>query len=64
MDVVRSSVDGVSVAYEDRGTGAPALVFIHGLTGDHSDFDAQMSYFEASNRVVRIDLPGSGVKDL
>jgi pimeloyl-ACP methyl ester carboxylesterase len=61
MDVVRSSVDGVSVAYEDRGTGAPALVFIHGLTGDHSDFEAQMSFFEVSNRVVGIDLPGSGV---
>jgi pimeloyl-ACP methyl ester carboxylesterase len=60
MDVVRSSVDGVSVAYEDRGTGEPALVFIHGLTGDHSDFEAQMSFFEVSNRVVGIDLPGSG----
>ena len=60
MDVVRSSVDGLSVAFEDRGTGAPALVFIHGLTGDHSDFEAQMSFFEMSNRVVGIDLPGSG----
>jgi pimeloyl-ACP methyl ester carboxylesterase len=61
MEVVRSSADGVSVAYEDRGTGAPALVFIHGLTGDHSDFEAQMSFFEVSNRVVGIDLPESGV---
>jgi pimeloyl-ACP methyl ester carboxylesterase len=60
MDVVRSSVDGVSVAYDDRGTGGPALVFIHGLTGDHSVFEAQMSFFEVSNRVVGIDLPGSG----
>jgi pimeloyl-ACP methyl ester carboxylesterase len=60
MEVVRSSADGVSVAYEDPGTGAPALVFIHGLTGDHSNFEAQMSFFEMSNRVVGIDLPGSG----
>lgn len=30
------------------------------MSGDHSDFDAQMSFFEASNRVVGIDLPGSG----
>jgi pimeloyl-ACP methyl ester carboxylesterase len=60
VDVVRSSVDRVSVAFEDRGIGAPTLVFIHGLTGDHSDFDAQMSFFESSNRVVGIDLPGSG----
>jgi pimeloyl-ACP methyl ester carboxylesterase len=60
MDVVRSSADGVPVAYEDRGTGEPALVFIHGLTGDHLDFEAQMSFFGVSNRVVGIDLPGSG----
>jgi pimeloyl-ACP methyl ester carboxylesterase len=60
MDVVRSSVDGVSVAFEVRGSETPTLVFIHGLSGDRSDFEAQMSFFEASNRVVGIDLPGSG----
>jgi sigma-B regulation protein RsbQ len=60
MDVVRSSVDGVTVAFEDRGAGALTLVFIHGLVGDRSDFEAQMSFFEVTNRVVAIDLPGSG----
>ena len=60
MDIVVSSVDRAQVAFEDRGTGTPTLVFIHGLSGDHSDFDAQMSFFETSNRVVGIDLPGSG----
>jgi sigma-B regulation protein RsbQ len=61
MDVVvRSSVDGVSVAFEDRGSGGPTLVFVNGLTGDRSDFEAQMSFFEESNRIVGIDLPGSG----
>jgi pimeloyl-ACP methyl ester carboxylesterase len=60
MNVILSSADRVSIAFEDRGTGPTALVFIHGLSGDHSDFDAQMSFFERSNRVVGIDLPGSG----
>jgi pimeloyl-ACP methyl ester carboxylesterase len=60
MDHVLSSVDRVPIAFEDRGTGPTTLVFIHGLSGDRSDFDAQMLFFEASNRVVAIDLPGSG----
>jgi pimeloyl-ACP methyl ester carboxylesterase len=60
MDVILSSTDRESIAFEDRGTGPTTLVFIHGLSGDHSDFDAQMSFFETSNRVVGIDLPGNG----
>jgi pimeloyl-ACP methyl ester carboxylesterase len=60
MDHVPSSVDRVTIAFEDRGTGPTTLVFIHGLSGDRSDFDAQMLFFEASHRVVGIDLPGSG----
>jgi pimeloyl-ACP methyl ester carboxylesterase len=60
MDHVPSSVDRVPIAFEDRGTGPTTLMFIHGLSGDRSDFDAQMLFFEASNRAVAIDLPGSG----
>lgn len=50
----------MTIAYESRGTGAPTLVFVHGLSGDHSDFDGQVSYFERSHRVVTLDLPGYG----
>jgi pimeloyl-ACP methyl ester carboxylesterase len=60
MGVVASSADGSPVAFEVRGSGDPTLVFIHGLSGDRSDFDPQMSYFEDSFRVVAVDLPGSG----
>ena len=60
MGVVVSSVDGVSVAFGVRGVGEPTLVFVHGLAGDRSDFDGQMSYFADSSRVVAVDLPGSG----
>lgn len=60
MAVVVSSADGVSVAFEVRGVGEPTLVFIHGLAGDRSDFDSQMSYFADSSRVVAVDLPGNG----
>jgi len=60
MGVVASSVDGVPVAFDVRGTDEPTLVFIHGLAGDRSDFDGQMSYLAESFQVVAVDLPGSG----
>ncbi len=55
-----TSVDGVTVAFEDRGSGDPVLVFIHGLAGDRSDWDYQFSHFSGGHRVVAIDLPGNG----
>jgi len=60
MSVVASSVDGVAVAYARQGVGEPTLVFIHGLAGDRTDFEGQMSHFAASHRVVAVDLPGNG----
>ena len=63
MGVVASSVDGVPVAFEVRGAGEPTLVFIHGLAGDRSDFENQMSYFADSFRVVAVDLAGSRESD-
>ena len=60
IDTVASAVDGVTVAYESTGAGAPALVFVHGLSGDHSDFDGQVAYFAGTHLVVTLDLPGYG----
>lgn len=36
------------------------MVFIHGLAGDRTDFDDQMTHFEKSYQVVALDLPGNG----
>lgn len=60
MEVVPSSFDGVAVAFDVRGSGDPALVFVHGLAGDRTDFDAQLAYFAESHQVVAVDLPGNG----
>ena len=60
MDALRSPFDGLDVAFTDSGAGSPALVLIHGLIGDHSDFDPQVEFFAETNRVVAIDLPGAG----
>ena len=60
MPMVSSSLDGTPIAFEVWGVGSPTVVFVPGLTGDRSDFSAQVSFFEGSHQVVGVDLPGSG----
>ena len=54
------SADGVSIHYQVRGTGAPALVFVHCWCCDRSFWDAQVPYFAEKYRVVTVDLAGHG----
>ena len=37
--------DGVRLAYEDAGSGQPALLFVHGWGCDHSYFSPQVQHF-------------------
>jgi len=57
-----TAIDGVRVAYERRGNAGPAIVFIHGWTGNKSVWRYQLGEFSA-NRVIAIDLPGNGESD-
>lgn len=59
-----ASADGVSIAYESRGTGAPALVFVHGWSIDRSYWSNQMDSFGSDHQVVAIDLAGHGESGL
>jgi pimeloyl-ACP methyl ester carboxylesterase len=54
------SADGVRIVFESRGSGDPALVFVHGWTGSSHSWDAQMDHFSKTHRVVAIDLAGHG----
>jgi sigma-B regulation protein RsbQ len=60
MGVVSSSFDGVPVAFDVAGSGPLTIVFVHGLVGDHTDFDSQLSIFDQTHQVLGIDLPGAG----
>ena len=51
------------LAYEDRGAGDPAFVFVHGWTCDRSFFAPQAEHFARQHRVVSIDLRGHGESD-
>jgi pimeloyl-ACP methyl ester carboxylesterase len=58
------SADGVSIAYEVRGEGEPALVFIHGWCCDRSYWNEQLPHFAQKHKVVAIDLAGHGESGL
>jgi pimeloyl-ACP methyl ester carboxylesterase len=50
--------------HEVRGEGgerrAPLLVFVHGFSCDHSDWEDQVARFEPHHVCVTVDLPGHG----
>lgn len=54
---------GIKLAYEDRGAGKPAFVFVHGWTCNRSFFAPQAEYFSRRHRVVSLDLRGHGDSD-
>jgi len=54
------SADGVSIAYEVRGEGEPALIFVHGWSNNRGVWDAQTKHFSQKYKVVTLDLAGFG----
>ena len=52
--------DNLEIAYETAGSGDPALVFIHGICADRSDFAPQLARFSGRRRVIALDLRGHG----
>jgi len=58
------SSDGISIAYEVRGEGKPALVFVHGWCCDRSYWHEQLPHFAQKYKVVAIDLAGHGESGL
>ena len=55
--------DGVKLAFEDRGAGKPAFVFVHGWACNRSFFAPQAEHFARRHRVVSVDLRGHGESD-
>jgi pimeloyl-ACP methyl ester carboxylesterase len=58
----RAIINGIGLAYEVRGGGAP-LVMIHGAQGDQSMFDGLATTFAKQFRVLTFDQRGSGLSD-
>jgi pimeloyl-ACP methyl ester carboxylesterase len=54
---------GITLAYEDRGAGTPAFVFVHGWACNRTFFAPQAAHFAQRHRVVSVDLRGHGASD-
>ena len=63
MPAFATSRDGNRIAYETRGAGSPALLFVHGWSCNRRYWDSQLTPFSAHARVVALDLAGHGESD-
>lgn len=63
-DPVKTLVrDGVTLCYQEAGTSAAPIVFVHGWCCDHTYFAPQAGHFSARHRVVSVDQRGFGRSD-
>ena len=53
-----------TVNYVDLGSGSPAIVFVHGLSGSWQNWLENLPHFSKSHRVIALDLPGFGASEL
>lgn len=61
MDFVKAA-DGVKLAYDDQGQGAP-LLCLPGLTRNMEDFEPVLEHYQSRARVIRMDFRGRGASD-
>ena len=54
---------GLRLYYEQEGSSAPQLVFIHGWCCDHTFFQPQFDHFKTRHLVTALDLRGCGRSD-
>lgn len=52
--------NGIDIYYELHGESGPALVLVHGFTGDISDWRFQIAEFAPTHRVLVLDNRGHG----
>src|SRR5690625_3956561 len=55
--------NNVKLYYEVRGTGLP-IVFTHGASWNHKQWDSQLNYFSSLHQVVVWDVRGHGYSTL
>lgn len=55
-----TSADGLAIAWEEKGSGAPALVFVHGWCGERAFWRGTMEALAPTHRVLALDLGGHG----
>jgi pimeloyl-ACP methyl ester carboxylesterase len=56
------NVNKVNINYEETGAGE-AIVFLHGFTGSHHDWDSQVGLISDKYRTIAVDHRGHGKSD-
>jgi len=54
-----AEINGTKLFYEIKGNGTP-LIFLHGFTCDHRNWNPQVDYFSRKYRVITYDARGHG----
>jgi pimeloyl-ACP methyl ester carboxylesterase len=54
------AADGAELAYEERGAGLPAVLFVHGWQADRSVWRDVIGALDRDVRAVAVDLRGGG----
>jgi len=55
-----ATVDGAAIHWTSSGSGAQAVIFVHGWTCDESSWREQVPVVSKNHRVITLDLPGHG----
>jgi pimeloyl-ACP methyl ester carboxylesterase len=56
-------VNGITVAYDEAGTGELPIIFIHGFPFDKSSWKPQVDFLQKQHRVIAYDIRGFGGTD-
>ena len=59
-----AEVNGATIAYEEKGRGAPSFVFVHGWACDRTFWQPQLDDLSQDHRCLSIDLRGRGGSSL
>ena len=57
---MKAAINGITIGYDDEGTGDDVLVLVHGHPFDRSMWRPQIEHFSAGWRVIAADLRGYG----
>ena len=57
-------VDGTTLHYVTGGQGEPAIVFVHGWCSNATHFEAQLTAFSKTHRVLAVDRRGHGTSEV
>lgn len=53
-------INGVTISYDDFGTGKIPVIFLHGFPFDKSSWQPQMDFLKKTHRVIAYDIRGYG----